>query len=156
MAPVDRFSWISRLAGVRETSDSVTFEVVAGPPASMSLARTLAMAVFAVLFEALARSATARMTFAFTVIETDASLQFDGLAVSQIRYSSVCTPAAVPDATDTAPVAALSVTPGLLDDSTFSVTCPSVAGDPSNVSFASTLAIGVPPVRDDVPLSFTA
>ena len=87
---------LSRIpALVDDTADSVTRAVVAGVPSSVSFARTLASAVLPGKRGAL--SFTASMTYgARTVTVTVASSQFEGAAISQIRYTSVWIPTAVP------------------------------------------------------------
>ena len=62
-------------------------------------------------------------------------------------------PSDAPAATDTAPVAASSVTPEVVDETKDSVTLPSVAVVPSSVSLTRTLAIAIPPLRGADPLS---
>ena len=74
------------------------------------------------------------------VTVTCALAQLDGRAVSQMRYVSVSVPTRTPYATLTAPVAASSVTPALVEESCAMVTVPTVAGVPARLSFASTFS----------------
>src|SRR5262249_40235460 len=72
-------------AGVIETSDRFTFAVVARGPLTMSFARRLAMTMPATFDEPFPLSATARICDSATLTVAVPSLQFAGLAVSQIR-----------------------------------------------------------------------
>ena len=151
--PVATLSVIPAL--VDDTADSVTRAAVAGVPPSVSFARTLASAVLPGSVDAL--SFTASMTYGDrTVTVTVASSQFEAAAISQIRYTSVWIPTAVPAATSTAPVAGSSATPSEVDDCCVSVTCAGVAGMPPSRSLARTFATAVPPAVVTVALSSTA
>jgi hypothetical protein len=120
------------------------------------LVRTLASTVFATFDDPVAESLAAVMSRCRTVTVTIALSQLDGVAISQIRYPSVCVPTGVPAATVTAPVATLRVRPVCVGDCCDSRTLASVAIAPAKVSFARTLASAVPPVRGADPVSFTA
>src|SRR5207247_10960909 len=84
------------VAGVSDTSASVTFDVVARAPANESLARTLAMTFPPVLEDALTESFTAVTAFSLTVTVAVAWSQSVGWAISQIPYASTHVPIGVP------------------------------------------------------------
>ena len=84
--------------------------------------------------------------------------QLLGFSTSQIWYTTVYVPDAVPATTLTAPVPGSSVTFGLLVLTCVSVTVVSVAAAPLSVSFTSTFATATPPAAplDTVPASSVA
>src|SRR5262245_60510746 len=141
-------------ACVEETCDIRTLASVAAAPLNVSFASTLRTAV-PPLRGAAPASSTASIGNGFTVIDTSAVSQLVGLAISQIRYVSVCGPGGVPTGTHSAPFQVLSMIPGLVVDTVVTVTRADVTGVPSSVSFAKTLII-TSPLASVVTLSFTA
>ena len=92
-----------------------TFASVANAPANVSFASTLPSAVPPVRGAAPV-SFTASMGKGFTVIATSAVSQLTGLAISQIRYVSVCEPGAVPTSDEDRPGGGVEQDPRLVED----------------------------------------
>ena len=103
-------------------------------------------------------SSSATIGAAPTVTVTVAVSQFVGFTISQIRYTKVYVPAAVPGATLTPPVAGLMVTFGSVVLTWVITTVANVAGAPFSVSLTNTLGTATPPVAPfaTMPLSLTA
>src|SRR5262245_60146728 len=95
-------------ACVDDTCATRTLAIVAAAPLNVSLASTLTTAV-PPLRGAAPVSATASIGNRFTVIEMSAVSQLVGLAISQMRYVSVCSPGGVPTGTHSQPFDGLSM-----------------------------------------------
>src|SRR3954453_15653350 len=103
--PVAGSRLMSLLAGATDKSDRLTFAVVAGASPNQSLARTSAIALPAAFDDTRTESFAATTWLATTVILAIPCAQLDGLAASQIWYTSEWSPKGVSFATTTDPLA---------------------------------------------------
>ena len=133
---------------------TVTVEVVATPPPSVSLTRMFVTFVPPLADEAPPVSSLASIGLPppepVTVIVTVALSQFAGVAVSQIWYGKVYVPGAVPEATSTEPSALSVIPPGIEPGETVTVLVVTTAAP--SVSFERMLMSPVPPVAEATPV----